>query len=80
MSRAHWTDETDREADVLFRTFSDAEIRRRQDLAGQQLARASALYDRNPGWYGIAVANLQRMQDALTREMLRRTEDQEESP
>ena len=63
----HWTDETDREADVLFRTFSVAEIRRRQDLADQQITRAFA--QRNED----ALADLNAMRDALSREMARRT-------
>lgn len=62
----HWTDETDAEADVFFATLSEAEIRRRQDLCQQQIV--SAHRDRNED----ALADLRRMEDALTRTMLAR--------
>jgi hypothetical protein len=63
----HWTGETGREAAELFKTLSTAEIRRRQDLADQQLRLAGAQGNER------ATADLQHMQDALTAEMLRRT-------
>jgi hypothetical protein len=78
MTSAHWTGETDRAADALFRTFSVPEIRRRQDLASQQINRAYAMRDRDPARAELALTDLTRMQDALTREMLRRTETTEQ--
>jgi hypothetical protein len=62
-----WTDETDAEAAVFFPTLPEREIRRRQDLCKQQMR--LAWEQRNEQ----ASANLQRMSDALTREMFRRT-------
>jgi hypothetical protein len=66
----HWTPETDREADVLYRAFTYAEIRRYQDLAEQQMALA---WQRR-GEHGMddAIADLQAMHDALARELGRR--------
>lgn len=66
MSR-HWTEKTDREADALFRTLSVAEIRRRQDLADQQIRLAYT--QRNTD----ALTDLNAMRDALSREMMRRS-------
>jgi hypothetical protein len=65
---AHWTDETDREAAELFKTLSTPEIRRRQDLAVQQQRAAWEQSNER------ALSDLRRMQDALTREMFRRTD------
>jgi hypothetical protein len=62
----HWTDETGREADALYPTFTDAKIRSYQDLARQQIAAAFAACNDD------ALADLQAMHDALSREMLER--------
>jgi hypothetical protein len=62
----HWTAETDREADELYATFSDAKIRRYQDLARQQMRMAFAQGNED------AYLDLEAMQEALTREMLQR--------
>jgi hypothetical protein len=62
----HWTEDTDREADQLYRTFSYVKIRRYQDLAGQQMTRAYAQCNET------ALADLQAMHDALARELRRR--------
>lgn len=61
-----WTDETDVEAAKFFATLSEAEIRRRQDLCAQQkvIAYEKGLTD--------AMIDLDRMDNALTAEMLRR--------
>ena len=61
-----WTDATDTEADVLFRTLTEHEIRTRQDLCSQQIRMA---YDQRNA---DAMTNLHRMEDALQREMMRR--------
>jgi hypothetical protein len=66
MSR-YWTDAVDEEADAYFATLSTPEIRRRQDLCAQQQRTA---YDRR---LDDAAADLDRMDRALTREMLART-------
>ena len=69
MSEApHWTDETDAQAAELFKTLPTAEIRRRQDLAAQQIRLAWEQKNER------ALADLRRMQDALTGEMFRRTD------
>jgi len=62
----HWTEAVDAEADVFFRTLTVAEIRRRQDLCSQQ--QRTAYEARNIH----ATLALQGMENALTREMLRR--------
>jgi hypothetical protein len=62
----HWTDETDREAQVFFATLPEREIRRRQDLCFQQIAAAHA--QRNED----ALTDLRRMEDALARSMMER--------
>jgi hypothetical protein len=64
----HWTDETDREAAGFFPTLSTAEIRRRQDIAAQQIRLAWEQKNER------AMTDLRRLQDALTAEMFRRTE------
>ena len=69
----HWTDETDREADELYPTFTDAKIRHYQDLAEQQIARAYPRAVAGDLRMSDAIADLQRMQDALAREMGKRT-------
>lgn len=61
-----WTEETDREAGELYRTFTIAKIRRYQDLAQQQMRMAFG--QRNED----ALLDLQAMHDALARELLRR--------
>jgi hypothetical protein len=63
----HWTAETDREADVFFATLSVKEIRRRQRLAAAQIE--LAWEQRNDD----ALADLRRMENALTRSMAERT-------
>jgi hypothetical protein len=62
----HWTDETDTEAEEFFATLPDREIRRRQDLCSQQIRTAHERRNED------ALADLRRMEDALTRTMLRR--------
>jgi hypothetical protein len=62
-----WTDETDRQAAELFDTLELAELRRRQDLCHLQLERAYTARDEQ------AMLNLQRMDQALTDAVLRRT-------
>lgn len=61
-----WTKEIDAEADVFFATLNETEIRRRQDLAAQQIemAHAKGLTD--------AIEDLRRMEDALARSMMQR--------
>lgn len=62
----HWTDKTTEEARHFFPTLTEAEIRRRQDIAAQQIRMA---YDeRNDD----ALADLQAMERELTHEMMRR--------
>lgn len=63
---SHWTDECDREADLFFATLSEAEIRHRQDLCHAQQRMA---YDQGND---RALADLQRMGDALARSMMAR--------
>lgn len=67
-----WTAETDREADVLYRTFTVAKIRRYQDLADQQIAMAWTQRASRPAAMADALADLNAMRNALTREMMRR--------
>ncbi len=64
----HWTEKTDREADFYFATLPEFEIRRRQDLCGQQITIAfkRGLID--------ALEDLQAMDQALARSMLARLE------
>lgn len=69
----HWTEEIDDAANVLFRTFTTAEIRRRQDLCRAQLATAVKRYDRGETRLIHAIEDLQAMDNALFREMMRRT-------
>jgi hypothetical protein len=63
MSALHWTDDTDAEADAYFATLSESEIRRRQDICREQ--QRTAFERRNTN----ALADLQRMDDALARAM-----------
>jgi hypothetical protein len=65
----HWIAETDRQADEFFATLTTEEIRRRQELARQQIRRAYEA--RNEG----ALADLTRMEAALIRAMLSRSEE-----
>lgn len=62
----HWTDETTTEADVLFRTLTFADLRRRQSLCCQQMT--MAYEQRNDD----AMADLAAMSDALAAEIMRR--------
>jgi ketosteroid isomerase-like protein len=64
----HWDDATDRDADQLYRTFTEAKIRRYQDLARQQIATAYRQHNDD------ALADLRCMENALGREMLRRAQ------
>jgi hypothetical protein len=64
-----WTDDTDKEADQFFATLSESEVRRRQDLCRQQIR--LAFEQRNED----ALADLDRMRDALTRTMLTRLKE-----
>lgn len=61
-----WTETVDREADALFRTLSEAEIRRRQDICKDQARRA---FEQKHERASIDIA---RQENALMREMLRR--------
>lgn len=61
-----WTDETDHEAITFFDSLSTAEIRKRQSLCSQQKQSAYALE------LPDALADLERMETALTAAMLRR--------
>lgn len=61
-----WSDMTDKQAKKLFKTFSDKEIRRRQELCDSQIKTA---YE---GKNTKGLKNLQRMRDALDKEMRRR--------
>lgn len=67
-----WTDETDREADELYPTFTTAKIRRYQDVVSQQMAMAYQQRDQRPSAMADAMADLQRCHDALSREMMMR--------
>ncbi len=63
----HWTAETDAKAAMVYRLFSEAKIRKYQSLAEKQMETA---YHRNNE---DALADLQALHDALSRELLRRT-------
>jgi len=62
----HWTDETDKEADIFFATLSIKEIRNRQEICSEQIG--MAWKQRNDD----ALEDLRRMEDALTRSMAMR--------
>mgnify|MGYP000321263279 CR=1 FL=1 len=62
----NWTVTVDMEADAQFRTLSEAEIRRRQDICKDQARRAFAQKHER------ASIDIARQEDALMREMLRR--------
>lgn len=62
----HWTVKADQEADALFRTLSDAEIRNRQDICKAQ---ATLAYEQG---HARAALDIARNEEALMREMLRR--------
>ena len=70
----NWTDETDREASELYATFTDAKIRKYQDLASQQMGIAYRQRNEN------ALADLQAMHDVLSREMLLRVNRKSTGP
>jgi hypothetical protein len=63
----NWTPEVDAEADQFFRTLTMREIRKRQDLATQQMGMA---YEQRKT---DALLDCQAMHDALTREVARRS-------
>jgi hypothetical protein len=63
---AHWTDATDRQADEFYATLSESEIRRRQGLCEKQMKLAAEQGNER------AMADLQRMSDALMGAMLAR--------
>lgn len=65
-SEQHWTVKVDQEADALFRTLSEADIRKRQDLCKAQ---AQAAHEKGND---RAALDLARQDEALMREMLRR--------
>ncbi|USN15619.1 hypothetical protein KIKIMORA_05010 [Brevundimonas phage vB_BpoS-Kikimora] len=65
-SAQHWTVKVDQDADVLFRTLSTNEIRRRQAICQEQAASAHAKANER------AAIDIARQEEALTREMLRR--------
>lgn len=62
----HWTEKEDREADALFRTLTEKEIRKRQDLCKAQARLAFEKQNER------AMLDIARQDDALMREMLRR--------
>lgn len=62
-----WNATTDKEAKKLYATFSEAKIRKYQDLANAQMKTAHKQGNTE------ALESLSRMSDALMREMLRRT-------
>jgi len=70
----HWTEQTDTEANELYPTFTEAKIRQYQDLARAQIRMA---YDQGNE---DAMADLQAMEDALFREMMRRTDPRKGEP
>jgi hypothetical protein len=63
----HWTEDTDRAADVLFATLPTSEIRDRQDIANAEIIIAYSRGDTD------VLADCQAKADALTRAMLART-------
>lgn len=65
-SEQHWTEAVDREADALFRTLSESDIRDRQLICREQTRLA---FDQNKD---VALLDLQRNSEALAREMMRR--------
>lgn len=62
----HWTEQVDREADALFRTLPEKEIRRRQDICKAQARLAHEQKNDR------AALDIARQDEALMREMLRR--------
>lgn len=68
-----WTEQTSAEAVEFFDSLPESEIRRRQDLASQQIALA---HERLTGVLrDDAIHDLQKMQDALAASMMRRLLD-----
>lgn len=65
-SEQHWTVKVDQEADALFRTLDEADIRRRQAICEAQ---AKSAFDQKNERASLDIA---RQADALMREMLRR--------
>lgn len=65
-TQQHWTVKVDQEADALFRTLPEAEIRRRQDICQAQ---ARTAYEQKNERASLDIA---RQDAALMREMLRR--------
>ncbi|USN14394.1 hypothetical protein KABACHOK_05810 [Brevundimonas phage vB_BpoS-Kabachok] len=65
-SQQKWTAKVDQEADALFRTLSEADIRKRQDICRQQ---AKLAYEQG---HDRAALDIARNEEALMREMLRR--------
>lgn len=65
--KGHWNAKVDNKAIKLFKTLPTSQLRKRQNLAEKQMATA---YKTNNG---KALEDLQKMHNALTREMLRRT-------
>lgn len=63
----HWTEDTDREAEEFFDGLTIAQIRRRQVLCDAQIVMAHGQHNDE------ALADLQRMSDALMGSMLRRS-------
>lgn len=65
-AQQQWTVKVDQEADALFRTLPEAEIRRRQDICQAQ---ARTAYEQKNERASLDIA---RQEQALMREMLRR--------
>lgn len=65
-SAQKWTRKVDLEAKTLFKTLSEAEIRRRQAICDLELAKMT------PKTPESVVLDVQRKQNALMREMLDR--------
>ena len=65
----HWDDKTDKEAEIFFATLSEKEIRKRQDLCTQQIIMAFEQKNND------ALADLRCMEDALTKDMMRRLDE-----
>lgn len=65
-SKQKWTQKVDLEAKTLFKTLSEAEIRRRQTICGLELAKMT------PKTPESVALDVQRKENALMREMLTR--------
>lgn len=66
MAQRRWTDEVNEQSKALFATLTTKQIRQRQDICNAQIALAFEQHKDD------ALADLERMQDALMREMMNR--------